>query len=351
MKKTILITGASGWLGMNLVNTFLNGIDLYEETKNLSENVSINVFIQKNEYDHCYQYFKDKINYFFGDIRSFNDCKNFTKNFENATLFHLVGLIHPNKIKDLYSINLEGTKNIHQACLDSGIKKVVTLSSNSPFGVNNSSEAPFNNLSKYNPYLNYGESKKLMEEYIKNINPEKLKTTIIRAMWFYGPFQPTRQNLFFKMIKDGKVPLVGDGSNLRSMTNTENLSYALILVWLNNQTDGKELWIADEKPYSQLEIIQTIRKVLEEKFKIKSKNKFLKLPNIASDIAYFVDKAIQSTNFYNSKIHVLSELNKNIFCNIDYTKQVLKYNPKINLEIGIERNFNWLKKINGPVNF
>ena len=31
------------------------------------------------------------------------------------------------------------------------------------------------------------------------------------------------------MIVSGKVPLVGNGSNLRSMSNTENLSYGITL--------------------------------------------------------------------------------------------------------------------------
>ena len=41
--KKILITGASGWLGINLIKAFLNGIDLYNETQNLSDKTSINI--------------------------------------------------------------------------------------------------------------------------------------------------------------------------------------------------------------------------------------------------------------------------------------------------------------------
>ena len=36
--NNILITGASGWLGINLIKTFIKGIDLYPETHNLNEN-------------------------------------------------------------------------------------------------------------------------------------------------------------------------------------------------------------------------------------------------------------------------------------------------------------------------
>ena len=40
---------------------------------------------------------------------------------------------------------------------------------------------------------------------------------IIRPPWFYGPNQPNRQTKFYKMIRDGKVPIVGSGDNKRSM--------------------------------------------------------------------------------------------------------------------------------------
>ena len=63
--KNILITGASGWLGINLINAFLKGIDIYPETHNLSENLNINVFIPKNEHEKLFRLFGDKINYFY----------------------------------------------------------------------------------------------------------------------------------------------------------------------------------------------------------------------------------------------------------------------------------------------
>ena len=141
-------------------------------------------------------------------------------------------------------------------------------------------------------------------------------------MWFYGPYQPDRQNLFFEMINKGKVPLVGSGNNLRSMSNTENLSYGLILAYLKEKAIGNAYWIADKRPYSQIEIIETIREVLLEHFSIKSKNKNIRLPAFFSDLAFVADAILQKTGFYNSKIHVLSELSKNIFCTIEKLKKI-----------------------------
>ena len=349
--KNVLITGASGWLGINLIKAFLNGIDLYSETHNLSEKTSINIFIPKSEYEKVYSLFGDKIKYYYGDIRNKNECKEFTKNFKTGTVFHLVGIIHPNRISELYEVNYEGTRNICEASIDSGLEKIIILSSNSPFGLNKDEKSPFDENSEYKPYLNYGKSKMLMENYVKKIEKKKLiHTVLIRATWFYGPYQPVRQNLFFKMINKGKVPLIGLGNNLRSMSNTENLSYGLILAYLNEKANGNIYWVADKKPYTQLEIINTVRSVLLDEFKINSSQKIVKLPNFLSSVAYYLDLSIQKTGLYNSKIHVLSELNKNIFCTIKKTEEDLGYKPIINLKLGLKRNFEWMK-INNKLNF
>ena len=61
----------------------------------------------------------------------------------------------------------------------------------------------------------------------------RLETVIVRPPWFYGPYQPPRQSLFFRMIRDGKAPIVGDGNNLRSMAYIDNLSQGLILAAAN----------------------------------------------------------------------------------------------------------------------
>ncbi len=41
----------------------------------------------------------------------------------------------------------------------------------------------------------------------------RIETVIIRPTWYYGPHQPPRQTLFFKMVRDGKAPIVGNGEN------------------------------------------------------------------------------------------------------------------------------------------
>ena len=194
---------------------------------------------------------------------------------------------------------------------------------------------------RINPYLNYGKSKMLAEQLVKTY-ADKLETVILRPPWFYGPEQPARQSTFFTMIRTGKMPIIGTGLNKRSMVYIDNLCQALLLAESVEAANGKTYWIADERPYTMKEIIQTIEMVLEKDFSIQIAHRNFRLPDFVSKFAYLVDQVIQSFGLYNQKIHVLSELNKNIVCDITKAKNDLGYNPKIALAEGMKRSIAWL---------
>src|SRR5262249_30654053 len=151
------------------------------------------------------------------------------------------------KVSDFYAVNLEGTKNLLQAAGAAGMKRAVVVSSNSPIGCNPSRGHLFDENSPYHPYMNYGRSKMLMEQAVKEIQQSgKIETVIVPPPCFYGPFQPPRQGLFFRMIRDGKAPIVGDGGNLRSMAYIDNLCQGLLLAGAMPQAAGGIYWIADK---------------------------------------------------------------------------------------------------------
>ena len=136
------------------------------------------------------------------------------------------------------------------------------------------------------------------------------------------------------MIRDGKVPIVGSGDNKRSMACTINIAQGLIRAAMKNEANGQTYWIADNEPYSFNYIIKTIRKVMCDEFNITCKDTEVRLPNIVSSVAYYLDSFIQSVGLYNKEIHVLSEMNKTIACSIKKAKDELDYKPTIDLYNG-----------------
>jgi nucleoside-diphosphate-sugar epimerase len=344
MKKSpaILITGASGWLGKALVNSLINGIDGLD-LPILNKNDLIRILVLPGEDLIFFKKYSKQIEIVIGDVRNKNDCKVFCKNSKNATLYHLAGIIHPKRVSDFYAINFEGTLNVLNAANKALLKRAVVVSSNSCVGCNDSFDQLFDEASPFNPYLNYGRSKMLMEKAIMDLQPKfNMDVVRIRTPWFYGPYQPERQSLFFKMIKDGKGPIVGKGNNLRSMAYIDNLTQGLILAGNSENIRNKVYWIADDKPYSMNEIINTIEDVLSKDFSISCKGSRLRLPSFVSDIAFFIDKFIQSMGMYNQKIHVLSEMNKTIACSISLAKKELGFKPTISLREGMIRSVRWM---------
>jgi len=171
----------------------------------------------------------------------------------------------------------------------------------------------------------------------------RIETVIIRAPWFYGPNQPPRQTLFFRMIRDGKAPIVGSGENLRSMSYIDNLAQGLVLAGLVDRAKGQTYWIADRRPYTMNEIVNTIERLLETEFGHTCAHRRLRLPGLASSVAYYADAAIQALGLYHQKIHVLSEMNRTIACSVARAEGELGYSPGIELEEGMRRSLAWCK--------
>jgi nucleoside-diphosphate-sugar epimerase len=217
----------------------------------------------------------------------------------------------------------------------------VVVSSNSPFGFNPHPDARFDETSPYQPYMAYGLSKRRMESFVDEAQASgKIETVVIRPPWFYGPHQPPRQSTFFKMIAAGRFPVLGDGRQQRSMAYIDNICQGLLLAAGTPGASGEKYWIADERSYSILEIVETVKSVLEEAG-IACKSRPLRLPRAVGDAAGMVDAALQKVGIYNQKVHVLGEMGHTIACSIDKAKRELGYAPRVALRDGMRASVRW----------
>lgn len=336
----ILITGAAGWLGSRLVETLVRGLPEHDELKSPSAHLRIRVLLLPGQEAAAVKKISDRIEVVTGDIRSAADCARFCADAKGAILFHTAGIIHPKRVSEFYEINRDGAVNLLDAAIKAGLQRAVMVSSNSPCGCNPHPDHLFDELSPFNPYMNYGRSKMELELAVGE-RTRQIETVLIRAPWFYGPNQPARQTLFFQMIRDGKAPIVGSGNNLRSMAYVDNLCQGLILAAIRERAAGQVYWIADQRPYSMNEIVDTIERLLEKEFGHACKHKRMRLPGFASDIAWLADKTLQTFDVYHQKIHVLSEMNKTIACSVSRAEKELGYQPTVALEEGMRRSLKW----------
>jgi nucleoside-diphosphate-sugar epimerase len=338
-----LITGMPGWLGTRLVRTLLDGIPGVPFSSEPDRTRRIRCLVMPALVPTATRLWSERVEIIEGDLRDPASASALCRDAAGATLFHCAGIIHPaRRTRELFDVNAGGTRAVLQAAEDARVRRVIVISSNSPFGFNPNREHLFDEQSSYRPYMAYGRSKMLLEQIVHEFQERgKIETVIVRPPWFYGPDQPLRQTTFFRMIRRGAAPIVGNGENLRSMTYIDNLCQALVLCERTPAAANQTYWIADRRPYPMNEIVDTVERLMETEFGLKVAHQRQRLPAIASDLARLGDAMIQATGLYQQKVHVLSELGKSIACSIAKAEKELGYAPTVELEEGMRRSLAW----------
>jgi nucleoside-diphosphate-sugar epimerase len=331
-----IVTGAPGWLGSRLVQTLL--------AEPGSSQRPVRCLVQADADASALERLSPHVQIIRGDLTRPETLRPLFEGADGATVFHVAGVIHPGlTTRAFFRVNVRGTRHLLDAASAAQARRLIYLSSNSPFGTNPSREHTFDEGSAYHPYMKYGKSKMLAEKLVQGAHQAgDIETVIVRSPWFYGPGQPPRQTLFFRMIRDGKVPVVGDGGNRRSMAYVDNICQGLLLAERSPRAAGEAYWIADRRPYTMNEIIAAVEAVLEREFKVRCRHGRVNIPGFVGEVATAIDASMQAVGLYHQKLHVLGEMNKTIACSISKAEQELGYNPSVDLEEGMKRSIQWL---------
>ena len=326
-----VVTGAAGWLGRALVHRLL--ADGRTRLRVLVHTDAERPLVPQG----------DDITVEVGDIgdRAVVD-RLLAGTGADTDVIHTAGVIHPARVADFFHVNAEGTRNVVAAARAAGIRRLVHVSSNSPFGTNPHPDDVFRQNEPYHPYYGYGRSKMEAEQAVFAAAEQGLDATVVRPPWFYGPFQPARQTTFFRMVRTGRFPVIGDGGQRRSMVYVDNLVDGILAAELTPAARGKGYWIADARPYPVTEIVATVGRALrDEGYEVK--DGALRLPRLAGRVAELGDRLIQGVGRYQQQLHVLGEMDKTIACDISASTAELGYEPKVELYEGMRRSIRWCK--------
>lgn len=215
--KTLLITGGTGSFGNAVLKRFLD-TDIKE----------IRIFSrdEKKQDDMRHLYNNDKIKYYIGDVRDLASIKNAM--YEVDYVFNAAALKQVPSCEffplEAVKTNVIGTDNVLTACIESGVKKVICLSTDK-------AAYPVNAM---------GTSKAMMEKVFvaksRTVNPEKTLICGTR----YGNVLCSRGSvvpLFIEQIKAGQPLTVTDLSMTRFIMSLEE-AVELVVFAFNNAENG-----------------------------------------------------------------------------------------------------------------
>jgi len=321
--RPAVVTGASGWLGRNLVRVLA------------AQGREVRALCAIADEAPLLEVVGPRIRATAGDVRDLAAVDAFFAGTDDATVFHAAAVIHPPTVRDFFDVNVGGTENVLDAARRAGAARFVHVSSNSPFGANARPSDRFVEDSPFRPYLGYGASKLEAEQIVTRTHERgDLDTVIVRAPWFYGPNQPARQSRWFRAVRRGRFPLVGDGRQQRSMVYTEHLVQGLLRAEATPAASGRAYWIADAQPYELRVVLATVRDALVAEGLAVSGGQ-PELPRFVGVVAERIDRMLQDRGRYVQAVHVLGELKDTIACDITRARTELGYDPLTTLFDGM----------------
>lgn len=302
----VLVTGAGGFIGKNLVNSLLKN-DYFVISCSSKENQ--NTHINRKDI---------KIN-----ITEKTNWEKFVNDVD--VVVHCAARVHQiNSINDddkFINDNFLITKNLFDFCVKFKIKKFIFISTIKVIGEFSSFGVPFDENTKLNPKGAYAKSKLMSENYLLNSKFKDIQVIIIRPPLVYGNGVKANFLKLIEIINDKRIlPFGMLNDNKRSLIYIENL-VDIIIKFISHKSYINDVFlVSDDKDLSTYELMKNISQSL-------NKNTiFLKIPKFILLIIFiFLGK---KENF--------DKISLNLSLNINKLKKSINWNPPYNAYDGLK---------------
>jgi len=274
--KSVLVTGAPGWLGNTLLKKIQPmGLRIHLIVDPVFTGVEINKLLPAIS--------DDQMRVTYCDLRDKEKLSSAISGCD--TVLHMAAVQHPRTIKELYSINAEASAALAELAAKSAVEKFIFVSSCS---VQGPSANATNELMPLTGCTHYTMSKIAAESKLQKIKEQfGMHLVIIRPGVFYGTDASVNMNKLMDMIRQKPVPVFGPNGFKRTYVQIEKVAEALVLAAERGRS-GDAYLIGDLEPLTTREFYETIAEGLGCKARIVS------LPTVVSRLAEATTFAIGS---------------------------------------------------------
>ena len=138
-------------------------------------------------------------------------------------------------------VNILGTRNVLECCVQKKVKKIVFSSSSEVYG--DPQKIPINEKDILQPKSEYGVSKVVGEEYIKAFSKKfNLNYTILRFFGVYGPLQANNfviPSFLHNVVHNKPLQVYGNGKQIRAFTHVEDTAASVLVALFNEKANGE----------------------------------------------------------------------------------------------------------------
>jgi len=309
--KTVLITGADGFIGSRLVELLAKGgykiraLSQYNSFNNLGwlENVE------------C----KNEIEILSGDIRDPHYCKHITKGVD--LIFHLAALIaipYSYVAPDSYvDTNIKGTLNICQAAKENGNVRVIHTSTSEVYGT--AQYVPIDENHPMQAQSPYSATKIAADAMVMSFyNAFELPVTIARPFNTYGPRQSARAVIptIITQIANGVAEIkLGDVTPTRDFNYVDDTCRGFIALAKCDKSIGQTVNIGSNFEISIGDTLNIIKELMD------------------SDVKFIVD---------NQRIRPEKSEVFRLWCDNSKIEKLTGFKPEVGIRQGLQKTIDWI---------
>lgn len=239
----ILVTGASGFIGKNVVQ------------KAISLGFVVNTASRSPQ-----KCTADVTSFVVDSVDEYTNWNNALKNCE--AVIHLAARVHitrelvENSLFEFRKVNVIGTINLARQAASVGVRRFIFVSS---IGVNGSEtfEQPYSPDDIASPHSAYSISKYEAELALMNLSSQTgMEVVIVRPPLVYGPKAPGNFGLLLRFVSSG-IPLpFGSINNKRSFVSLDNLTDFLFICLQHPHASGQIFLVSDGEDVSTSEFLR-----------------------------------------------------------------------------------------------
>jgi nucleoside-diphosphate-sugar epimerase len=246
-KELMLVTGANGYVGRAVVDHL---VELGVPVRAMVRNAANGAELQK----------LPNVEIIVADLRDPESLKAAVSGvsgiFHIAAIFRQAGL--PESV--FHDINAEGTRNLFEAAIAAGVRRIVHCSTGGVLG--HIANPPGNENSPYNPGDMYQRTKlegeKIAMQYFRE---GKMRGVVIRPAMIYGPAD-TRNFKMFKMIAQRRFFFVGTGDTCAHFVDVRDLARAFALAMEKEDLNAQIYHIPGERAVPLKQVANLIAEYL-----------------------------------------------------------------------------------------
>lgn len=306
--KAVLVTGAGGFVGSHLV-------------RNLAKKKAKVVTLSKRG-----GAFEETALGERGSVEDFKKLKSLLKKYKIEIIFHLaaqpiveIGQTNP---LNTFEVNVKGTWNILEAARQQNVQKVIIASTAHVYGDN--PKVPLKEEYFPQPSRPYETSKACADLLAQSFaDTYNLPVEIPRFVNIYGPADFNFSRLIPKVIRSilkGESPILWDVGSIRDFLFIDDAISAYLTLAKKDLPNKKRVRVFNFGTGKPISIIDLVQKLIDI-----SKNSLVKLK-------------IEAT-----PANRLNEIKKQ-YVSAAKAKRELGWFPKVSLDLGLLKTFNWYKK-------